>query len=153
MGEVYHAAYEVRGDDRHEVHPPGLYKPSAVPRLPDGQWTGCGSGFAAYRDELGARYAGSVGRVVENLTPHARAIAMLAAKQFARGDGVDAADATPLYVRNRVALRVNDLPILNSVAGTSYVIIPDADTSEESLKLFFLIKNAGNAAAQIVVAP
>ena len=108
MGEVYHAAYEVRGDDRHEVHPPGLYKPSAVQRLPDGQWTGCGSGFAAYRDELGARYAGSVGRVVENLTPHARAIAMLAAKQFARGDGVDAADATPLYVRNKVALRVSE---------------------------------------------
>lgn len=108
MGEVYHAAYELRGDDWHEVHAPGLYKPSAVPQLPDGQWTGCGSGFAAYRDELGARYAGSVGRVVENLLPHARQIAILAAKQFARGNGVDAADAAPLYVRNKVALRVDE---------------------------------------------
>ena len=108
MGEVYQAAYEMRGDDRQEVHAPGLYKPAAVPQLPAGQWTGCGSGFAAYRDALEARYAGSLERVVENLAPHAREIARLAASEFARGNGVDAADAAPLYVRNKVALRVNE---------------------------------------------
>ena len=108
MGEVYQAAYEVRGDGRHEVHAPGLYKPGAMPQLPGGQWTGCGSGFAAHRAALEARYAGSLERVVENLTPHAREIALLAAREFARGNGVDAADAAPLYVRNKVALRVNE---------------------------------------------
>ena len=104
MGEVYHAAYEKRGDDFVEVHAPGLYKPAAVPALPDGRWSGCGSGFAVYRSELAARYAGSLERVIENLTPHAREIAVLAARQFARGNVVDAADAAPLYVRNKVAL-------------------------------------------------
>jgi tRNA threonylcarbamoyladenosine biosynthesis protein TsaB len=108
MGEVYHAAYEKRGDECHEVHAPGLYKPAATPDLPHGQWSGCGSGFAVFRKELEARYAGSLARVIENLAPHAREIAVLAANQFARGKTVDAADAAPLYVRNKVALKVNE---------------------------------------------
>lgn len=108
MGEVYHAAYEKRGGDWHEVHAPGLYKPTAVPALTGGQWSGCGSGFAVYRSELTARFDGSVNHVIEGLAPHAREIAVLAAQQFARGQTVDAADAAPLYVRNKVALRVDE---------------------------------------------
>jgi tRNA threonylcarbamoyladenosine biosynthesis protein TsaB len=108
MGEVYHAAYEKRGDVWHEVYAPGLCKPAAVPALPDGKWSGCGSGFAVFRDALAARYAGSLERVIENVVPHAREIAVLAAQQFARGAVVDAADALPLYVRNKVALRVDE---------------------------------------------
>ena len=108
MGEVYHAVYEKRGDDFTEVQAPGLYKPAEVPALPAGQWSGCGSGFAVYRGELDARYAGSLERIIGNLAPHAREIAALAAKQFARGDVVDAADAGPLYVRNKVAMKVNE---------------------------------------------
>ena len=108
MGEVYHAVYEKRGDDFTEVQAPGLYKPAEVPALPAGQWSGCGSGFAVYRGELDARYAGSLERIIGNLAPHAREIAALAAKQFARGDVVDAAEAVPLYVRNKVAMKVNE---------------------------------------------
>ena len=108
MGEVYHAVYEKRGDDFTEVQAPGLYKPAEVPALPAGQWSGCGSGFAVYRGELDARYAGSLERIIGNLAPHAREIAALAAKQFARGDVVDAADAVPLSVRNKVAMKVNE---------------------------------------------
>ena len=108
MGEVYHAAYEARDEEWHAVHAPGLYKPLAVPQLPDGQWTGCGSGFAAYRSALETRYAGRLERVVENLTPHAREIAALAVRQFSRGNAVDAADASPLYVRNKVALPIDE---------------------------------------------
>jgi len=33
---------------------------------------------------------------------------VLAARQFARGNAVDAADALPLYVRNKVALKVTE---------------------------------------------
>ncbi len=108
MGEVYHAAYVKSGDEFAEVHAPGLYKPAAVPALPDGRWSGCGSGFAVFRSVLETLYAGHLERVVENLTPHAREIAVLAARQFSRGNGVDAADAAPLYVRNKVALRVDE---------------------------------------------
>ena len=108
MGEVYHAAYEKRGDDWFEALAPGLYKPTAVPDLPAGQWIACGSGFAAFGEELAARYAGRLERVIERLAPHAREIATLAARQFARGEAVDAGDALPLYVRNKVALKVNE---------------------------------------------
>ncbi len=108
MGEVYHAAYERRGDGWHEVHAPGLYKPAAVPALPAGKWTACGGGFAAFRDELSARYAGSIERVIDGVIPHAHEIAVLGARQFLRGDTLDAAEALPLYVRNKVALRVDE---------------------------------------------
>jgi tRNA threonylcarbamoyladenosine biosynthesis protein TsaB len=108
MGEVYQAAYEKHGDDWREVQAPGLYKPAAVPLLPEGRWQGCGSGFAAFGGELSARYGVSVEDVIEDIVPHAREIALLAARQFACGTAVDAADALPLYVRDKVALRVDE---------------------------------------------
>jgi tRNA threonylcarbamoyladenosine biosynthesis protein TsaB len=108
MGEVYHAAYEKRAGAWHAVHEPGLYKPDATPDLPGGAWTGCGSGFAAYRAALESRYAGKLARVIDNLTPHAREIAALAAAEFGRGGAVSAELAAPLYVRNKVALRMDE---------------------------------------------
>ena len=108
MGEVYHAAYEKRGDEWHEIHAPGLYRPAAVPDLPAGKWTGCGSGFAAFGEQLAQRYAGRLERVIDGLAPHAREVATIAARRFAHGETVDAADALPLYVRNKVALKVSE---------------------------------------------
>jgi len=108
MGEVYHAVYERRGGDWHEVHEPGLCRPDAVPELPAGAWTGCGSGFAVYRAALESRYAGKLARVIDGLAPHAREIAALAAVEFGRGGAVRAEYAAPLYVRNKVALRMDE---------------------------------------------
>ncbi len=108
MGEIYHAAYEKRSGAWHAVHEPGLCKPDAAPELPAGAWTGCGSGFAAYRAALEGRYAGRLERVIDHLAPHAREIAVLAATEFERGAAVSADHAAPLYVRNKVALRVDE---------------------------------------------
>ncbi len=108
MGEVYHAAYEKRGDGWHAVHEPSLCKPDAAPDLPAGKWTACGSGFAAYRAALESRYAGRLERVIEGLAPHAKEIAVLAAAEFERGNAVAAEHAAPLYVRNKVALPINE---------------------------------------------
>ena len=108
MGEVYHAAYERRGGGWHAVHEPGLCKPDAVPELPDGAWAGCGSGFCVYRKALASRYAGTLARVIDDLMPHAREIAALAAAEFGRGGAVSAELAAPLYVRNKVALRMDE---------------------------------------------
>src|SRR5581483_6141868 len=50
MREVYHAAYRRTHGRWHEIVAPGLRRPEDVP-LADGEdWTGCGSGFAAYRE-------------------------------------------------------------------------------------------------------
>ncbi len=108
MGEIYHAAYERNGEDWREIIAPGLHKPAAAPSLPGGQWSGCGSGFAVFRTELADRYAGSIERIIDNIVPHAREVALLAARQFARGAAIDAAEAAPLYVRNKVVLKVNE---------------------------------------------
>ena len=108
MGEIYHAAYERRAGTWHTVHEPSLCRPEAAPELPDGGWVGCGSGFAACREALARRYAGGLCRVLDGLYPHAREIAMLAAAEFERGNVLDAEQAAPLYVRNKVARRMDE---------------------------------------------
>jgi len=108
MGEVYHAAYERNGGGWRELAQPGLYAPLEAP-LPQGPgWVGCGSGFAAYGAALRQRYAGQLAGVQADAPPRARDIAQLALPQFARGEGVDAALAAPLYIRNKVALKTSE---------------------------------------------
>jgi tRNA threonylcarbamoyladenosine biosynthesis protein TsaB len=105
MGEVYHAAYEKRQGALHEVIPPGLHRPDAVP-LPEGEgWTGCGPGFAAYGTPLALRHGARLAAVDPAVFPSAAAVVRLAAPRFAAGEGVAAAAAVPVYLRDRVALK------------------------------------------------
>lgn len=108
IGEIYHAAYEKWPGSWHAVLEPSLCKPDAAPELPAGVWVGCGSGFSAYDAALKSRYYGSVSHVIPGLMPHAREIAALAADEFKSGKAVVAEHAAPLYVRNKVALRVDE---------------------------------------------
>ncbi len=64
-----------------------------------GGWVGCGDGFASYPALLPV-----FARIRADLRPTAAAVARLAAPRFARGEGLDAAAAVPLYVRDKVAL-------------------------------------------------
>lgn len=102
MGELYLAAYERSGEDWREVLAPCLCKPESAPSLPGMDWFGVGSGFAVAAEGLQARYAlaGSDASAV----PQAAAVARLAARVFAAGNGEDAAQALPLYLRDKVAL-------------------------------------------------
>jgi tRNA threonylcarbamoyladenosine biosynthesis protein TsaB len=108
ISEIYHAAFEKRAGSWHAVCEPSLCKPDAAPELPAGAWTGCGSGFAAYGAVLKRRYDGRLTHVIPDLAPHAREIATLAADEFKSGRAVAAELAAPLYVRNKVALRVDE---------------------------------------------
>lgn len=110
MNQIYHAAYERRGDDWHALHEPGLCTPQDAPLLPGEDWVGCGSGFAVYRAALGKRYQGQLVKIMDTLMPRAREIAVLAARGFERGQGVAAEQAAPLYVRDKIALRVDERP-------------------------------------------
>jgi len=95
MNEVYSAAY----DGGVEVLPPAVTPPADVP-LPAGEgWSGCGDGFACYPVQLPV-----FARVRADVAPTAAAVVQLAAPRFARGEGVEAAQALPLYVRDKVAL-------------------------------------------------
>ena len=101
MGEVYYGLFS----DGSPLAPVVVCQPSAV-LIPDSPgWHACGNGLAAY-PVLCQRLAARVHLWQPELVPDAGAVARLAAPRLARGEGVDAAAATPLYVRNKVALTV-----------------------------------------------
>ncbi len=108
MGEVYHAAYRRDGAGWEEVSAPGLYKPEAVPLAPGRGWLGCGDGFAAYRERLGARLGESISAIRPETAPTARAVLKLATPRFAAGAAKDAAGAVPVYLRDKVALKTSE---------------------------------------------
>jgi tRNA threonylcarbamoyladenosine biosynthesis protein TsaB len=108
MGEVYHAAYRRDGAGWEEVSVPGLYKPEAVPLAPGRGWLGCGDGFAAHRERLGARLGESISAIHPETAPTARAVLKLATPRFAAGEAKDAAEAVPVYLRDKVALKTSE---------------------------------------------
>ncbi|OGS99258.1 MAG: tRNA (adenosine(37)-N6)-threonylcarbamoyltransferase complex dimerization subunit type 1 TsaB [Gallionellales bacterium RIFCSPLOWO2_12_FULL_59_22] len=108
MGEIYHAAYEKRDGAWVATSEPRLCKPEDAPPLPGDGWFGAGSGFAVYGEALGERYAGQLFGTDGSVVPQAAAIAALGAAQFAQGLGKDAAEALPLYLRDKVALKTSE---------------------------------------------
>ena len=105
MGEIYHAAYEKRQAGWTTVSEPRLCKPEDSPAVVGTDWFGAGSGFSAYGEALKRRYAGQLQGADDAAVPHAAAIAVLAAVGFSQGLGADAAQALPLYLRDKVALK------------------------------------------------
>ncbi len=99
MNEVYYAAYEVKGTTVDEIQAPRVAPPEMVALPPGAGWVGCGDGYASYAAALPAP-----SRLRADVHPTAAAIAELAAPRLAHGEGVDAALAMPLYVRDKVAL-------------------------------------------------
>jgi tRNA threonylcarbamoyladenosine biosynthesis protein TsaB len=100
MREVYYAALErVEGRWREAV-PGRCVAPEAAQAPPGEGWVGCGSGFAAFPSFLHNK----ISSVNSNVHPTAFAVAQLAAPRLAAGEGVDAAAALPVYLRDKVAL-------------------------------------------------
>jgi len=108
MGEIYHAAYEKHDDAWTTVSEPCLCRPEQAPQVPGDDWFGTGSGFAMHGVVLDERYAGQLRGVDGAAVPQAAAIAALGAAQFALGRGADAAEALPLYLRDKVALKTSE---------------------------------------------
>jgi tRNA threonylcarbamoyladenosine biosynthesis protein TsaB len=104
MHEVYVAAYEVSGESVAEIMTSKVGAGETV-ELPSGDgWRGVGDGFVAWGAVLGARLGGRLVSVQPDVLPTAAAVARLAVPVLARGGGVPAVDAVPLYVRDKVAL-------------------------------------------------
>jgi tRNA threonylcarbamoyladenosine biosynthesis protein TsaB len=100
MGEVYYAALEKQAAGWKEIVPAQCAAPQDV-KAPGEGWIGVGGGFAAY---------GSLGlaRVLPEVHPSAVAVARLAAPRLAAGEGIDAALAAPMYVRDKIALTMDE---------------------------------------------
>jgi len=102
MGEVYYAALEkMPAGGWREVIPAQCVAPANAPHPAGDGWVGCGNGFAAYGD-LG------LAPVYPEVHPGAAAVARLAGPRLAKGEGVDAARAAPVYLRDKVALTTEE---------------------------------------------
>lgn len=103
MNEVYSAAYEVSAEGVVEVLAVNVSPPEFIPLPPGSGWKGCGDGFATYRTALEQRMQVLL-EINPTVPPLAPAVATLAESRMRRGDTIRPADATPIYVRNKVAL-------------------------------------------------
>ncbi len=109
MHEVYYAALEKDSAGTwREVVPALCAAPAAVPRPGGSGWLGCGNGFEVYREPLLEALSASLRGVAPEVRPSAVALARLAAPRLAAGEGVDAALAAPLYLRDKVALTTEE---------------------------------------------
>ena len=108
MAEVYWAAYQREDAGWSAVVEPRLALPESV-AVPAGEgWVGAGNGFVVLGEALRPRLAARLVRIDDSLMPDAAAMAPLAAAAFARGEGMDAALAAPIYLRDKVALTVDE---------------------------------------------
>ena len=102
MREVYYSALERQGVRWHEVIAAQCIAPEAARPPPGEGWIGCGNGFAVYGN-FGLK------KVMPEVHPTAIAVAQLAAPRLEAGEGVDAALAAPVYVRDKVAFTKEEL--------------------------------------------
>jgi tRNA threonylcarbamoyladenosine biosynthesis protein TsaB len=111
MNEVYWAQYRFDGA-WHAVIEPVLSSPEAVQPLPAEALAACGNGFAAYPDAFaGKAFAAHADAAI---VPHARALARIGAAALAAGQGLPAAQAQPLYLRNKVAYTSAERQVMNA---------------------------------------
>lgn len=105
MGEVYWAQYRFGADaDWQVVVEPTLSSAADVAAI--GMPIACGNGLKVYERDFAGR--AFFGRTWADLVPHAAQVATLGATAFARGEGVHADAAEPLYLRNKVALTTSE---------------------------------------------
>jgi tRNA threonylcarbamoyladenosine biosynthesis protein TsaB len=100
MREVYYAALEKRDGGWREVIPAQCVAPDAAPSAPGDAWVGAGSGFAY--GNFGLK------KLLPEVHATAAAVARLAAPRLQRGEGIDAALAVPVYLRDKVALTMQE---------------------------------------------
>ena len=101
MNEVYSGLF-VEGA---AVSPVGVHAPAQVPLPEAGEWVAAGNAMVAY-PVLHERLVPVVSGFLDGVMPTAAAVAALAAPRLARGEGIPAAEAVPVYVRDKVALTV-----------------------------------------------
>lgn len=105
MGEVYSGCYR-RTEDGYVLQGEiRVSAPDAVAWPLDQDGLACGNALAAY-PQLQERLSVAGMPVLAGIVPLAAVVARLAAPRVCRGEGIDAALAAPLYIRDKVAKTV-----------------------------------------------
>ncbi|HEX6833457.1 MAG TPA: tRNA (adenosine(37)-N6)-threonylcarbamoyltransferase complex dimerization subunit type 1 TsaB, partial [Rudaea sp.] len=109
MGEIYAGTYRRDANGMAEAIASESVGPAARLALPaNKRWIAVGSGWDAYGDVLAQRLASTPVFADGKRYPQARAVAVLAAPQFAAGRGVAPEYALPVYLRDKVALTLEE---------------------------------------------
>jgi tRNA threonylcarbamoyladenosine biosynthesis protein TsaB len=118
MGEVYWAQYRYAGGGWHIVVEPALCAPGGVaPQPVAGPLAACGNGFSAYPEAFAGRDFAS--GALAGIMPHASQLAQLARTEFEAGTTVPAAEAQPIYLRNKIAFTSAERLAINAAKAAA----------------------------------
>ena len=109
MGEIYIQRF-LRGDAGLAAGgEPECLPPEQVPALsPESGWHGIGNAFAVHVGRLPDLFMRSIEVVDADARPRAEEVAVIAAERVAEGRTTPLDEATPQYVRNKVALTTRE---------------------------------------------
>ncbi len=115
MGEVYVGAFERNGGELIAISTEIVAAPDKVV-LPDdqGDWHGVGTGFSAVDDALQSHLGPRLASVDASVLPHAGDVARLAVAACARGEAMAPERIEPAYLRNNVALTLEEQKALRA---------------------------------------
>lgn len=115
MGEVYAGAFERRDGEPVAVSSETVSAPDAVV-LPGAEagWQGMGTGFGALEGALQVHLRARLAGVDAGALPHAADVARLAAMAYARGEALAPERVEPAYLRNHVALTLQEQQALRA---------------------------------------
>lgn len=103
MHEVYWGAYRRAPSGALEAVVADCLGPAEGVAVPAGtRWVAAGGGWQAYAGTLAHRLGESVTRALPDRYPRAADVARIGAEVLRRGEGVPAAAALPVYLRDRV---------------------------------------------------
>jgi tRNA threonylcarbamoyladenosine biosynthesis protein TsaB len=115
MGEVYVGAFERNGDELIAISTEVVAAPDKVV-LPDDQggWHAVGTGFSAADNALQSHLGSQLISVDASVLPHAADVARLAVAAYARGEAMAPERVEPAYLRNNVALTLEEQKALRA---------------------------------------
>jgi len=102
-GEIYAAAFERIGSRWGTLAPESVYLPEELARLIPARCTLVGAGAAIWGERLREVRGAGVAEAAVAGEPSARFVGALAARALASGEGSDAADLVPRYLRRAEA--------------------------------------------------
>jgi tRNA threonylcarbamoyladenosine biosynthesis protein TsaB len=110
MGEVYLGLFQVAADGGVvALHPEWMARPGEVVLPPAPAWLhGVGTGLAAAEGALVGRLGDRLRRVDATALPHAADVARLGALAWERGEAIAADRLEPAYLRDKVALTLDE---------------------------------------------
>ncbi|OOZ41623.1 tRNA (adenosine(37)-N6)-threonylcarbamoyltransferase complex dimerization subunit type 1 TsaB [Solemya pervernicosa gill symbiont] len=103
MGEVYWGRYTLADNELMQLQGEELVIPPEQVEGEGSGWVGIGSGWTTYSDVMQSQLVNELEEQKGERFPNAHDIALLAVNDFHNGVAVNAAEALPIYLRDKVA--------------------------------------------------